>query len=72
VTGVAFYRSEDVKLRYVTGLRINWVREPESRFIESHVRTTNLLGGVTYYGYDAASRASTVTDPERNTTYETL
>jgi YD repeat-containing protein len=36
------------------------------------VRTTNLLGGVTYYGYDAAGRASTITDPEGDTTYETL
>jgi RHS repeat-associated protein len=36
------------------------------------VRTTSVLGGVTYYGYDAAGRASTVTDPDGDTTYTTF
>ncbi len=35
------------------------------------VRTTDALGGVTSYGYDAARRASTVTDPDGDTTYTT-
>jgi len=38
----------------------------------SLVRLTNVLGGVTYYGYDAADRASTVTDPEGDSTYTTF
>jgi RHS repeat-associated protein len=35
------------------------------------VRTVSALGGVTSYGYDPASRASTITDPDGNTTYTT-
>lgn len=35
------------------------------------VRTTSVLGGVTSYGYDAADRASTITDPDGDTTYLT-
>ena len=34
-------------------------------------RTTDPLGGATIYGYDAASRASTITDPDGDTTYLT-
>ena len=32
---------------------------------------TNVLGGVTWYGYDASNRAATVTDPDGYTTYTT-
>ena len=35
------------------------------------VRTTDALGGVTWYGYDSANRATTITDPDGNTTYTT-
>jgi len=35
------------------------------------VRTVDVLGGVTYYGYDSANRASTITDPDGDTTYTT-
>jgi RHS repeat-associated protein len=35
------------------------------------VQTTNVLGGVTYYGYDGAIRASTVTNPDGESTYST-
>ena len=35
------------------------------------IRATDVLGGVTYYGYDAADRASTVTNPDGYTTYTT-
>jgi RHS repeat-associated protein len=34
-------------------------------------RTTGALGGITWYGYDAANRASTITDPDGDTTYTT-
>jgi RHS repeat-associated protein len=34
-------------------------------------KTTDVLGGVTYYGYDASDRATTVTDPDGYTTYTT-
>jgi YD repeat-containing protein len=35
------------------------------------VRTSDALGGVTSYGYDEASRATTITDPDGDTTYMT-
>jgi RHS repeat-associated protein len=35
------------------------------------VKETSVLGGTTYYGYDASNRATTVTDPDGNTTYTT-
>ena len=35
------------------------------------IKDTDALGGVTYYGYDAANRATTVTDPDGYTTYTT-
>ena len=35
------------------------------------IQTTNVLGGVTTYGYDAAQRAATITDPDGDTTYMT-
>jgi RHS repeat-associated protein len=35
------------------------------------VKLTDVLGGVTWYGYDASARASTVTDPDGYTTYTT-
>ncbi len=35
------------------------------------VQTIDVLGGVTSYGYDAAQRASTITDPDGDTTYLT-
>jgi RHS repeat-associated protein len=35
------------------------------------VRATDVLGGVTYYGYDAANRATTATNPDGFTTYTT-
>jgi RHS repeat-associated protein len=35
------------------------------------VRTVSVLGGTTYYGYDAAMRAATITDPDGDTTYTT-
>ena len=35
------------------------------------VRTVDVLGGVTYYGYDSANRASTITNPDGDTTYTT-
>ncbi|MBV9449023.1 MAG: hypothetical protein JO345_24310, partial [Streptosporangiaceae bacterium] len=35
------------------------------------VRTVDALGGVTSYGYDAANRASTITDPDGDTSYTT-
>jgi RHS repeat-associated protein len=34
-------------------------------------RETDVLGGTTYYGYDASNRAATVTDPDGDTTYTT-
>jgi RHS repeat-associated protein len=34
-------------------------------------QATNVLGGVTTYGYDDALRASTITDPDGDTTYMT-
>lgn len=37
----------------------------------SLARTTDAIGGVTYYGYDEANRASTITDPDGDTTYMT-
>jgi len=37
----------------------------------SLVRETDTLGGTTYYGYDSADRASTITDPDGDTSYET-
>lgn len=33
------------------------------------IKTTDVLGGVTWYGYDASNRASTVTNPDGYTTY---
>ena len=33
------------------------------------IKTTDVLGGVTWYGYDASNRATTVTDPDGYTTY---
>ena len=35
------------------------------------VKETDVLGGATYYGYDASNRATTVTDPDGNTTFTT-
>ena len=35
------------------------------------IETTDVLGGSTRYGYDASNRATTVTDPDGNTTYTT-
>ena len=35
------------------------------------IKTTDVLGGVTWYGYDASNRATTVTDPDGYTTYTT-
>jgi YD repeat-containing protein len=35
------------------------------------VRTVDALGGFTYYGYDSANRASTITNPDGGTTYTT-
>ena len=35
------------------------------------VKTTDVLGGVTWYGYDASDRATTATDPDGYTTYTT-
>jgi RHS repeat-associated protein len=35
------------------------------------IKTTDVLGGVTWYGYDASARATTVTDPDGYTTYVT-
>jgi RHS repeat-associated protein len=35
------------------------------------VRTSDALGGVTSYGYDEARRATTITDPDGDTTYMT-
>ena len=35
------------------------------------VKTTDVLGGVTWYGYDASNRATTATDPDGYTTYTT-
>lgn len=35
------------------------------------VRTIGALGGNTWYGYDAADRATTITDPDGDTTYVT-
>jgi RHS repeat-associated protein len=35
------------------------------------IKTANVLGGVTWYGYDASDRASTITDPDGYTTYTT-
>jgi RHS repeat-associated protein len=35
------------------------------------LRTVDVLGGVTSYGYDSASRATTITDPDGDTTYTT-
>ncbi len=35
------------------------------------IKATDVLGGVTWYGYDAANRASTVADPDGYTTYTT-
>ncbi len=34
-------------------------------------RTVDVLGGATYYGYDSANRATTITDPDGDTTYTT-
>ena len=34
-------------------------------------RTVDVLGGAIYYGYDSASRATTITDPDGDTTYTT-
>ena len=35
------------------------------------IKTTDVLGGVTWYGYDASDRATTATDPDGYTTYTT-
>lgn len=35
------------------------------------IKTTDVLGGTTWYGYDASSRATTATDPDGYTTYTT-
>jgi YD repeat-containing protein len=35
------------------------------------IKTTDVLGGVTWYGYDASNRATTATDPDGFTTYTT-
>jgi RHS repeat-associated protein len=35
------------------------------------IKTTDVLGGVTWYGYDASNRATTATDPDGYTTYTT-
>ena len=35
------------------------------------IKTTDVLGGVTWHGYDASNRATTVTDPDGYTTYTT-
>ena len=35
------------------------------------VRAVSVLGGVTSYGYDAATRAATITDPDGDTSYMT-
>jgi RHS repeat-associated protein len=35
------------------------------------IKATDVLGGVTWYGYDASNRATTVTDPDGYTTYTT-
>jgi RHS repeat-associated protein len=35
------------------------------------VRETDAIGGTTYYGYDSADRASTITNPDGDTTYVT-
>ena len=35
------------------------------------IRSASVLGGVTSYGYDAATRAATITDPDGDTSYMT-
>ena len=35
------------------------------------IKATDVLGGVTWYGYDASNRATTATDPDGYTTYTT-
>jgi len=35
------------------------------------IKTTDVLGGVTWYGYDASNRATTVTNPDGYNTYTT-